>query len=96
MAKFKGTLRSEADSILSRLGHHHITVTAKSDEGDIRICLEERDGVVICSIITFEDRYTTGRYLYQGPLTTLTKSTDDLLKHMMFEHAQKMLMGEVA
>lgn len=93
MAKFRGYVRGKSGKITSRLGHREIELTAQSWEGDIRITLYDNDGTICCSIVAFEhDSTKCGRFIYQGTLATLVKTPHTLLEHLMFEHAQKMLM----
>lgn len=95
MAKFRGVVRGKNDKNVSRLGHRDIQVTAQSEVADVRVFMtENNNGVVICSIIIFDRAASlSGRILYSGPVDTLLNTPHSLLEHMMFEHAQKMLMA---
>lgn len=98
MAKFRAAIRADGDKITSRLGHREIQVTAQSQIADLRISLWPGPTAdVHCSIVIFDraqDNYPS--VLYNGPLSTLVNTPHTLLEHMMFEHAQKMLVGEAA
>lgn len=97
MAKFRGYVRGKSGKITSRLGHREIELTAQSWEGDVRVTLYQGEREIQCSIVVFEHGGTKcGRFIYQGALATLISTPHSLLEHMMFEHAQKMLMNEAA
>lgn len=95
MAKFRGIVKGKGDTTATRLGNRGIEVTAQSQEVDLRVYLEERDGSIWCSIVIFahDGGYSPGKYLFNGKADTLLNTPHSLLEHMMFEHAQKMLMA---
>lgn len=94
MQTFK--IQMNADTREHRDNAQHLSVRLRAAEGTLNISLWQSKDEAYCTIVAFHSKYEPGRYLYNGPLDRLINVKIELLEQMMFEHAQKLLTGEVA